>query len=188
MYNICMIKNVKNLIIFLALLTVIGGAIYFVNRVKKSESVVTSFEECVSAGNAVMESYPRQCMSKDGKNFTEFIGNVLEKADKIVLTEPLPNDTVESPLVISGSARGSWFFEASFPVFLTDWDGLIIADGIATAQGDWMTSEFVPFTATLNYTLATTSYSNKGTLILQKDNPSGLPEYDDALEIPVVLQ
>lgn len=181
-------KNWKNLAIFFFILLIIGGAIYYVNNFNKNEVVVTSFEECVSAGNPIMESYPRQCMSKDGKHFTEFIGNALEKADKIVLTEPLPNDTVESPLVISGSARGSWFFEASFPVFLTDWDGLIIADGIATAQGDWMTSEFVPFTATLNYTLATSSYSNKGTLILQKDNPSGLPEHDDALEIPVMLK
>lgn len=33
---------------------------------------VNNFEECVSAGNPVMESYPRQCRS-DGKTFTEDI-------------------------------------------------------------------------------------------------------------------
>jgi hypothetical protein len=32
---------------------------------------INSFQECVDAGNPVMESYPRQCMTKDGKNFVE---------------------------------------------------------------------------------------------------------------------
>lgn len=40
------------------------------NRV---ETPVNSFEECVSAGNSVMESYPRQCRTDDGKNFVEKI-------------------------------------------------------------------------------------------------------------------
>jgi hypothetical protein len=31
---------------------------------------VTSFEECVAAGNPVMESYPRQCRAGD-KHFVE---------------------------------------------------------------------------------------------------------------------
>ncbi len=35
--------------------------------------VVNSFEECVAAGNPVMESYPRQCRSADGKLFVEKI-------------------------------------------------------------------------------------------------------------------
>jgi hypothetical protein len=37
------------------------------------ELSINSFEECVSAGNAVMESYPRQCRTTDGKNFVEEI-------------------------------------------------------------------------------------------------------------------
>lgn len=35
------------------------------------ESSIDSFEECVAAGNPVMESYPRQCKTSDGKNFVE---------------------------------------------------------------------------------------------------------------------
>jgi hypothetical protein len=157
---------------------------------QKPQQPVLSFEECVAAGNPVMESYPRQCTAKDGAHFTENIGNVLEKSDLIKLTSPLPNAELTSPVTITGEARGQWYFEASFPVFLTDWDGKIIAQGIASAQEDWMTTEFVPFTATLTYNTADISgqYSNKGTLILKKDNPSGLPEHDDALEIPVFLK
>lgn len=105
--------------------------------------------------------------------------------DLIVLESPLPDAVVESPLTITGKARGTWFFEASFPVMLTNWDGLIIAQGIATAEGDWMTEDFVPFTATLTFTVDPDVYSTRGSLILKKDNPSGLPEYDAALEVPV---
>lgn len=33
--------------------------------------VVSTFEDCVAAGNPVMESYPRQCMTQDGRHFVE---------------------------------------------------------------------------------------------------------------------
>ncbi len=36
-----------------------------------SEEKVTNFEECVAAGNPVMESFPRQCRTKDGRLFME---------------------------------------------------------------------------------------------------------------------
>lgn len=112
-----------------------------------------------------------------------------EKAELIKLTTPAPLSTLISPLTITGEARGYWFFEASFPIYLTNWDGLIIAEGFATAEGEWMTEDFVPFTATLEfenpYPAGAQDFMGNGALILQKDNPSGLPEHDDALEIPV---
>src|SRR3990167_1685683 len=115
-------------------------------------------------------------------------GNAAQKADLIRLASPRPNQTVSSPLTITGEARGYWYFEASFPVFLVDWDGRIIAQGIATAKDEWMTEDFVPFEAKLEFTVDPQVYSNRGALILKKDNPSGLPEHDDALEIPVVIK
>lgn len=118
----------------------------------------------------------------------EDTGNAAQKADLIRVTSPLPNSTVQSPLTVTGQARGTWYFEASFPVFLVDWDGRIIAQGIAQAKGDWMTEEFVPFEAILIFAADKNAYSNRGALILKKDNPSGLPEYDDALEMPVVIK
>ncbi len=150
------------------------------------KAAITSFEECVAAGNPVMESYPRQCRTS-GNSFSEFIGNELEKANIIRIDAPRPNQMISSPLTITGTARGNWYFEASFPVFLTDWDGKIIAEGIAQAKSDWMTTEFVPFEAALAFTTEKDTYSNRGTLILKKDNPSGLPKNDDALEIPVLF-
>jgi len=154
-------------------------------NIDDKQSDITSFTECVNAGFPVMESYPRQCRANNGL-FVEEIGNELQQTNLIQLDYPRPNQMVSSPLRITGRARGYWFFEGSFPVVLTDWDGLIIAQGIATAQAEWMTEDFVPFTATLNF--AQPTYKNNGSLILQKDNPSGLPENDDALEVPIFFE
>jgi len=35
------------------------------------EPIINSFEECIAAGNPAMESYPRQCITKDKKHFVE---------------------------------------------------------------------------------------------------------------------
>ncbi|MEK7613983.1 MAG: Gmad2 immunoglobulin-like domain-containing protein [Patescibacteria group bacterium] len=104
-------------------------------------------------------------------------------ADLIVVDELVPGQYISSPLTVHGMARGFWFFEASFPVIVVDWDGLIIAEGIAQAQDEWMTEEFVPFSVTLTFTKPI--YNERGALIFKRDNPSGLPENDAALEIPI---
>lgn len=180
-------KKELKIILILAVLFVIGGGAYLIyknlNKIPKNISV-NSFEECVAAGSPVMESYPRQCRYND-TTFTENIGNEIEKANLIRLDNPRPNQTISSPLTVKGQARGFWFFEASFPVLLVDWDGRIISEGIAQADGEWMTTEFVPFTATLTFAVDKNVYSDRGAIILKKDNPSGLPENDDALEIPI---
>lgn len=144
-------------------------------------TVITNFEECVAAGNPVMESYPRQCRAGE-QTFTEYIGNELEKTDLIIIDSPRPNALVTSPLEVTGQARGTWYFEASFPVKLLDGEGNQLVIIPAQAQSDWMTEDFVPFKATLEFETPTTA---TGTLILEKDNPSGLPEHDDSLIVPV---
>lgn len=103
--------------------------------------------------------------------------------DDIVITKPTRGAAVSSPLSIEGEARGSWFFEATFPVMLTNWDGLIIGEGYATANGDWMTDDLVPFTASIIFT--DPEVGQTGTLILKKANASGLPENDESIEIPI---
>ncbi|MDO8492981.1 MAG: Gmad2 immunoglobulin-like domain-containing protein [bacterium] len=108
-----------------------------------------------------------------------------EKSNLIRVDSPRPNQVIKSPLVIRGEARGNWYFEASFPVTLLDADGKVLVESFATAQSEWMTPEFVLYEATITFTVNKKASSNRGTLILRKDNPSGLPEHDDVLEIPV---
>lgn len=105
-----------------------------------------------------------------------------EKNSLIVVTLPKANQIVTSPLTISGQARGTWFFEASFPVRLLDGDGRELAVAPAQAQSNWMTQEFVPFVAQLRFSKPATA---TGTLVLEKDNPSGLAENADELRLPV---
>lgn len=107
---------------------------------------------------------------------------VSDNGDVVYVQFPQEGDFVTSPLLISGRAS-AWYFEGSFPVILTDWDGLIIAQGFAVAQEDWMSEGYVPFIATLEFERPIVG--DTGFLILQKDNPSGLEERDDAIEIPV---
>lgn len=103
----------------------------------------------------------------------------------INVSQPVPNALVTSPLAVSGRARGTWYFEASFPVRLLDGNGVELAVVPAQAQGDWMTEDFVPFSATLNFSQPATP---TGTLVLEKDNPSGLPEHAAQMMVPVRFQ
>lgn len=111
--------------------------------------------------------------------------NAAEKADKIRATAPTPNSTVTSPLTVTGQARGTWYFEASFPYELRTASGTVIAQGPVQAQSDWMTEDFVPFSVSIPFPPQLSG--SEGTLILHKDNPSGLPENEDQLIIPVVF-
>jgi len=112
------------------------------------------------------------------------VGTVQDKTDLIVLTSPLPGETIEFPLTISGRARGYWFFEASFPVALKDAKGNVFYETYAEADGDWMTEDFVDFTATLTPPLVN---AGKGQIVLKHSNASGLPERDDQLVVPVTF-
>jgi len=113
--------------------------------------------------------------------------------------------------VLKGEARGTWFFEGSFPWRLVAVGGkggdgnngamprcasqsglpcgqdgaeteLLLGNGIATAQAEWMTEKWVPFEAVLEFDARG---ATAGRLILQKDNPAGLAENEDSLEIEV---
>ncbi len=113
-------------------------------------------------------------------------GEPSQYKDLVMLTSPTAGEYISSPVVIEGKARGNWFFEASFPVFVVDWDGLIIGQGIAQAEGEWMTTDYVPFRAEISFTKSVVK--NNGWIILKKDNPSGLPEHDDAFEVPIFFR
>ena len=180
-----MANKYTSIVILCLVLVFLGGAVLLQKQYRGDEKKeVTSFEECMAAGYLVMESYPRQCRTSDGRVFAEDVTDSLDgKRNFIRVFRPEPNAVITSPLVIEGEARGTWFFEASFPIVLTDWDGKIIAQGHAEAQDEWMTENFVPFKATLTFTVP--AYGERGFLILQKDNPSGLPEHDDSLEMPI---
>lgn len=102
--------------------------------------------------------------------------------DLIIVDGPAQNALISSPVLVSGRARGNWYFEASFPVEIVDAAGKRLAIVPAQAEGEWMTTEFVPFSVSIPFSSTTAA---TGTIILHKDNPSGLPEFDRSVSIPV---
>jgi len=182
--------------ILVTILLFIGGGWYLYNN----QLTVSNEDNVVACTMDAMQCPDGSWVGRTGLN-CEFVcppapavpddiqAHIDSKAHLISLTTPVPLAVIESPLILTGQARGYWYFEADFPVVLVNWDGLIIAEGIATAQDEWMTEEFVPFTATLDFTnpynAGDPDFMKNGAIILQRDNPSGLPENDDALEVPI---
>lgn len=106
------------------------------------------------------------------------------ESENVRVGSPHPGSSVAKTFSVVGQARGTWFFEASFPVQVRDPNNNLIGHGVAQASGDWMTNEFVPFTASV----IVEGYSGSADLVLVKDNPSGLPEHDDAVLFPIVIE
>ncbi len=104
---------------------------------------------------------------------------------RVIVTSPKANATVGNTFVVSGAAPGQWYFEASFPIKIVDKDNNFIGQGIAQAQGEWMTTDQVTFTSTITLT---GNYSGPATVVLMRDNPSGMPENDDSVSIPITIQ
>ena len=104
------------------------------------------------------------------------------KENLIVIESPRAYQTISSPVTIKGKARGTWYFEASFPVRIVDENGRELAVVPAQAKTEWMTTDFVDFEVQLNFSTPTTK---TGYIIFEKDNPSGLPEHADQLKMPV---
>ena len=114
----------------------------------------------------------------DPQEDTQFV------SENVKVSSPRPNAVVLKTFTVIGEARGTWYFEASFPIFVIDANGAKVGQGIAQAVENWMTEDFVPFTAQVTVE----NYSGPATLVLLKDNPSGLPENDDSVSFSIVIQ
>jgi|GEM_PF-1459465 hypothetical protein len=99
------------------------------------------------------------------------------------VTAPQSGALITSPATIIGTVTGGgWFNEATFSVKVVDGDGTVLGTGVAQAQDDWTSTSSVPFTAIVQFSA---SHGVTGTVMLSKDNPSGLPQNAASLSIPV---
>lgn len=106
-------------------------------------------------------------------------------SQSVVVTSPTAGAIVPKVISVSGSAPGGWFFEAQFPMQIRDQANVVVGHGTGHALGNWQTTALVAFTGT---TTVETNYTGPATLVLLKDNPSGLPENDDSISLPVIIQ
>jgi len=101
--------------------------------------------------------------------------------DELYLASPQPEEMLSSPLYVEGWLNNSWAFEGSFVISLHDGNGQELYRGPASMP-DWTTPGLSGFTANLTFSAPATA---TGTLRIQNDNASGLPEYDKYIDIPV---
>lgn len=105
-------------------------------------------------------------------------------SELIRVEAPLPNLDIQSPYTVKGEAVGYWYFEGSFPIKLYNASDQLIAEGVAEAQGSWMTENFVPFEATLTFDAPD---DERGEMVFQRANPSGLPDNEREYSLPVIF-
>ncbi len=171
------------------LVIVIFGIWFWSSKKTQNLSLITSFAECEKAQYPIQEISPRRCVLPDGRVYVEEV--IIQPkydnatANDIQVELPYPGAVTGKTFSVIGKARGYWYFEASFPVQFLDQNGKSLAVGVAQSQGDWMTREFVPFKADLTIPQ---DYIGPGTLILHKDNPSGLPENDASISFPITVE
>ena len=149
----------------------------------------------------VAESYPRQCITKDGQSFIEDIDEPTEEVlnaqddEKMydikstngvtLRVEGLDSGVrVESPLSIQGEAPADWYHNGEFLVLITDWNGKVIEQTSARASSGADPVGYRSFYAEVSFT-PDVSFSNRGSIIFQKANSNQKSVDDDSAEVVV---
>jgi len=159
-------------------LAIVGGFSVFrdwnkpITRPSPSEVVETE-------NNAeIFNDQNNQSTNNQSKTFTSQKG--------VLITLENFNEKLTCPLTIRGAVSGIWFFEAEFNAQIIA-NEKILANLIARATDDnWMTEAPVNFV--IEYDCSNCSANTQLQLKLQKNNPSGLPEFDDSVIIPISLE
>ncbi len=161
-------KQNKTKIIALIVLIIVVGVIFFIS--KKSEAPVVN----------EMPITPETPVTPD-------VSDTKISTDDIVIDSPTSGQAISSgTLTVSGKARGNWFFEASAPFEIQDNNKNTIETAPISAQGDWMTTDFVPFTGKITFTVP--PGVKNGFVVFRNDNPSGDPAKDKSVSVPVVFK
>jgi len=92
-----MMSQNKKLVAFFIVFLLVGLGVWKYQQ-KSTVEQINSFEECIQAGYPILESYPEQCRTPDGKSFTRLITNQQnlqqETIEEIGLSFQYPVDLV----------------------------------------------------------------------------------------------
>lgn len=156
------IKSITT-ILALGIITIIVGVIISTSKNNQQQQVISGID-------------PIQTLLGNQDNAQN------QSSTTITLDNLVENQQVNLPFTVTGTVK-AWFFEGSFPVFLKDNNGNQLAVALASSPVDWMTADPIPFTVTL----PAINYTGPGTIVFQKDNPSGEPQFDEELVVNVVF-
>jgi len=126
--------NTNTVVIIGAAIILAAGTVGYIGykdgTLKATSKEITTFEECAAAGYPIMESYPEQCRTPDGKNFARFTQTVISPgacdSDAKICPDgstvgrvPLACEFAACPTtvpVVKGGIRGNVFLGPTCPV------------------------------------------------------------------------
>lgn len=106
----------------------------------------------------------------------------------ITVESPIQGSSIDPSMetILSGKAVGNWFFEATAPIGVYNLDGKLLANTYITAQGEWMTTNFVNFTGKISPFLTNGAVS--GYIQFSNSNPSDNEGFNRNLKIMVTFK
>lgn len=144
--------------------------------------------QCIKAPcPPIRETYSNSCEATKAGATVVAQGACAQTPEEMVkIISPLADQKISSPVMVKGMAFGGWFFEGSFPIQITDAAGTVLGEAPAVTTEDWakaaLAGEKIGFTAKITFKKTT---AKQGYIVLKQDNPSGLPENDHEVKIPV---
>ncbi len=110
---------------------------------------------------------------------------ILGNKDDLISFSIWPNSKVHGVVSYRGGIKNNYFFEANIRINVLDMNKKVLKSDFATATTEWMTSGPVSFEGSFDF-----SGLPKGPAYfeIQNDNPSGLPENDKSILIPIVVE
>jgi hypothetical protein len=162
-----MIRSIL-LIVSIVIISILLVAIAYTLR---NPSICCQFEIC--------QRFTNLCEERE----EEFVLSTL-RGEEMYLDNISPNDFVEMGSEINGRITGTWYFEGEFPIRVMDSNGEILDTLIAVAQEEWMTEDLVPFSFVLDVNIQA---DRDVILRFERNNPTGLEEHDDSLEVPITI-
>ncbi|PIP68757.1 hypothetical protein CO033_01680 [Candidatus Nomurabacteria bacterium CG_4_9_14_0_2_um_filter_32_10] len=109
---------------------------------------------------------------------------ILGNKDDLISFSILPNSKVQGVVSYQGAVKGGYFFEANILINILDANKNVLKTSNAIAMTDWMTIEPVEFEGNIDFTNLPKGLAY---IEIHNDNPSGLPENDKSVLIPIVI-
>ncbi len=112
------------------------------------------------------------------------VPTVMGNAGDLVSFSVAPGGVVSGPMVLTGSVKNAYFFEANILVKIKDVNLNTLLSTNGTATTDWMTVNPVSFTSNVNFTGLPLGPAY---IVLENDNPSDDPNLSKQIIIPIVI-
>jgi len=124
---------------------------------------------------------PQENINTTEEKLPEILGN----KDDLVSFSVVSGSTISGKMAVSGIVKNAYFFEGNILLNVLDQNKNVLKTGHGSAITDWMTSGPVSFQGIIDTLGLPTGAAY---IEIRNDNPSGMPENNKSILIPVVIQ